>query len=397
LFTATLTTNDKMHLIESYATNCGVKIHKPYIYEKFFPLDFENYITFSSSSCQAKDYDFWDDVICIVKNKLKDKDIEILQLGENGSRKPNHVFSALGSTNPNQDAYLIKNSLLHFGIDNYYSQLAGSYDKKLVCIYANNYKNDIKPYWGDNKNQILIESHRDGKKPSFAAQEMPKTINLIKPEEIAKAICDLLEIKFDYEFSTLDSGLNYINKIVDCIPNQVVNSASLGIQSLIVRMDFEFNEENLKDQLDDCVCSIVTNKPIDRDLILEKKQRIKEIIYLIEKDNDPSFVEFLQHNGVKFVLMTDLEEKEINPLKIDYMDSGIVHQRTVPDFSDFKKLKGLHFKSSKLTLSGKKMYLSKYHWKNDMPCNGHEDIQEAADHEDFWIESDYFMLLQKNN
>jgi len=32
-----------------------------------------------------------------------------------------------------------------------------------------------------------------------------------------------------------------------------------------------------------------------------------------------------------------------------------------------------------------------------MPCNGHEDIQEAADHEDFWIESDYFMLLQKNN
>ena len=29
-----------MHLVESYATNCGVKIDKPYIYEKFFPLDF---------------------------------------------------------------------------------------------------------------------------------------------------------------------------------------------------------------------------------------------------------------------------------------------------------------------------------------------------------------------
>ena len=96
-------------------------------------------------------------------------------------------------------------------------------------------------------------------------------------------------------------------------------------------------------------------------------------------------------------MMTDLPEKEIDPLKIDYMDYGIIHERKVPDFSEYKKLKDLYFKSSKLTLSNQKMYLSKYHWKNDIPSNGHEDTAQAFDDEDFWIESDYFMLLQKTN
>ena len=386
-----------MHLVESYATNCGVKIHEPYIYEKFFPLDFDKYITFCNSNIPSQDYDYWGDVIVILKDELDKQGIKILQMGNSDSKKPNHVFSACGTTNKNQDAYLIKNSLLHFGVDGYLSQLAGYYDKKLVCIYSNNYKNDVKPYWGDSGNQILIESDRGGRTPSFAAQENPKTINFIKPEQIAESISKLLNLKYDYSYRTLDSGLNYINKIVDSVPNQVVSSSSLNIANLIVRMDFLFNEDNLSEQLDDCVCSIVTTKPISKDLLLSKKNKIKEVIYFIEKDNDPEFIEFLHHNGIKFLMMTDLPEKEIDPLKIDYMDYGIIHERKVPDFSEYKKLKDLYFKSSKLTLSNQKMYLSKYHWKNDIPSNGHEDTAQAFDDEDFWIESDYFMLLQKTN
>ena len=55
-----------MHLIESYATNCGVKIDKPYILERFFPLNVEKYITFQPFSKGAKSYDGWPDVLEII-------------------------------------------------------------------------------------------------------------------------------------------------------------------------------------------------------------------------------------------------------------------------------------------------------------------------------------------
>ena len=52
-----------MHLVEQYALACGAKIDKPYIYEKFAPLPFNNYITFSPFSKPAKNYDYWREVL----------------------------------------------------------------------------------------------------------------------------------------------------------------------------------------------------------------------------------------------------------------------------------------------------------------------------------------------
>ena len=73
-----------MHLVESYATNCGLKIDKPYIFEKFFPLGFEKYITFETSTDPAKDYDYWNDVINPLLPELEKKGIAIVQIGKAG-------------------------------------------------------------------------------------------------------------------------------------------------------------------------------------------------------------------------------------------------------------------------------------------------------------------------
>ena len=35
-----------MHILEQYSLACGVKIKKPFIFEKFFPLPFSKYIVF---------------------------------------------------------------------------------------------------------------------------------------------------------------------------------------------------------------------------------------------------------------------------------------------------------------------------------------------------------------
>ena len=53
-----------MHILESFATSCGLKIDKPYIYEKYYPLNIEKYIILEThdNKYQAKNYDYWQDV-----------------------------------------------------------------------------------------------------------------------------------------------------------------------------------------------------------------------------------------------------------------------------------------------------------------------------------------------
>ena len=53
-----------MHLLETYALNCGAKIDKPYIYEQYYPLGEEKYITIQPYSRYAgKQYVYWAEVI----------------------------------------------------------------------------------------------------------------------------------------------------------------------------------------------------------------------------------------------------------------------------------------------------------------------------------------------
>ena len=65
-----------MHLIERYATSCGVKIDKPYIYETFFPVNVEKYISFQPfSKYPSKNYDYWDEVVAVISPYLQQNNI----------------------------------------------------------------------------------------------------------------------------------------------------------------------------------------------------------------------------------------------------------------------------------------------------------------------------------
>ena len=386
-----------MHLVESYATNCGLKIDKPAIYEKFFPLGFDKYITFESSLEASKDYDYWHDVINTVFPKLLDKGITIVQIGKRGSKHIQNCASAIGITNRNQEAYVIKNSMLHLSVDGYTSQLAGMYDVPIVCLYSNNNKNDVKPYWGHPEKQILIESDRGGRKPSYSNVENPKTINMIMPETISGAICKLLNLEHDFNYKTLEFGFNYANKIVETVPNQIVSAQQMGISSIIVRMDFDFNEEKLAEQLKHSVCSIVTDRPIEEEIFARYKKNIKEVIYYIKEDNDPNFVGFLQKNAIQFALFSDLSEETLNPFKIHYMDYGIIHRKDIPSFDHLKKRDNVYYRSSKLTLSKGKMYPSKAAYLENKPSKDQFEICKVIDNEEFWREADYFCFLEKTS
>ena len=86
-----------MHLVEAYATSSGLKINKPYIYTNFFPITSSKYICFHPfSKFPSKNYDYWQEVINIIHPYLKEKNIDIIQIGTKDDKRIDkciHIYS----------------------------------------------------------------------------------------------------------------------------------------------------------------------------------------------------------------------------------------------------------------------------------------------------------------
>jgi len=392
-----------MHLLETYALSMGSKINKPFILPKYFPMSVDKYITVHFNSKDAKSYDHAQEVVNILHPYLSKLNISLVQIGTANDQKLNGCYITLGQTNINNVAYIIKNSLLHLGVDSFPVHVASFFDKPIVALYSTNFIESCGPYWGNKDNQILLEPKRGyGIKPSFSNNENPKTINTISPELIASSVCTLLNIDFSYKFKTLLLGDSYKNQILETIPNQVINVKDFGIDNIIVRMDLEFNEINLQEQLNLNKCIIITNKSINSRIIESFKQNIQEIIYIIEEDNDPKFIKYLQKSNIKYVLISYLNKDILSKYKINYMDYGLIFEKTtiIPEIINNIDPSLLYFKSSKYTLSQGKMFPSHCSYKNNKdivsgfsydPIPMKDYIKDNL----FWKDLEYFNILVK--
>ncbi len=77
-----------MHILESYALQNDLKIDKPSVFERFFPLAVEDYITLDTSSLGTASltYDHWQQVIDLIHPILEAKKIFIVQLGDKSDK-----------------------------------------------------------------------------------------------------------------------------------------------------------------------------------------------------------------------------------------------------------------------------------------------------------------------
>ena len=386
-----------MNLAELYSLTCSSKIGKPFIVEKYFPLTCNKYITLQPYSKDSKTYDYWQEVLAIIFPVLKENDIEIVQIGGQNEKPLEGCYCVCGQTNLGQSAYIIKNSLMHVGADSFGAHFAGHYNKPIVALYSNNHINCVSPFWGDIKNRRLMEPVRKNFKPSFCFQEVPKTINTIKPEEIARNILDLLGFEYDYPYSTIQFGEFYTHpRLIEIVPDTPVNVANLGVNNIIVRMDFLFNENVLANQLSICPCSIVTNKPINLNLLNSFKPRIKQLIYRIEKDNNPKFAIDCVRNGLNPSFISYLSEEELNPFKLDYLEAGLIVRKDVPTAESLGLDIGkTYYRSNKFTLSNQKIYASKADWFFDKSIpNFAPDFLPASNHPFFFEELEYMYLTK---
>ena len=257
------------------------------------------------------------------------------------------------------------------------------------------------PYFGDKSKQILFDAYKrtGNKKPSYSNQENPKCINLIKPEEIADAIFKLLNIDFQTVFETVFTGQKYTgSSIQESLPNH--KNIIFNPENLVeVRADLGFDEQSLINQLAQYKkCVLVLDKPINLNILNQFKQNILTIAFKITNQDNKEFLIKLRESGIKFVLISDLTQEEINKLKINYYQFANVDKIEKPSQEKIDELKkninSLFYRSAKITASNDKFYYSLAAVEADIPMKNHFEYQKVLDTTSFWDNLDFFTIVK---
>jgi|688.fasta_scaffold221970_2 hypothetical protein len=409
-----------MHILEQYSLNCGLKIGKPFIYDKFYPLPFDKYITFNPfGKFNSRKYSFWQEVIEMLFPILEDNNIKIVQIGgpnEQGYDKCHHM---MGHTNINQTAFIVKNSLLHFGVDSFAIHLASCFQKKIVGLYCNMYSSNSKPYWSNQEDVILLQAELNGKKPSFSAEESPKTIDSIKPENICDSVLKLLGINEKSKIKTHFIGKQYGNLLIESTPSFQLHPNIMSGKQLNIRFDYkenisEFDYDCLIFNLKNRPCSIITDKKIDLNKIKPFKNNITNIFYDVTLvDNlDIEFIKQINSNSIKLSIIFDKYKsnclENLNKKKIDLLDleeTIIVIEQNKNSF-DLNKInsENLFYKSKKLLFANNNVYASKRAYLENQPLkqpidilNSNQKLSEILNRELLISEeSDFLYVFEKN-
>tara|TARA_Y100001938_G_scaffold151221_1_gene247806 strand:- start:14849 stop:16033 length:1185 start_codon:yes stop_codon:yes gene_type:complete len=392
-----------MHILEKYALNTGAKIGKPYIYDKFFPLDVDKYITFHCAEHQSKFYEYWQEVIDLIHPPLKEMGITIIQLGGAKDISFGNCLVKNGITSYSQSAYIIKRSMLHFGADSFLSQIASASGKKVVSVFSHVLPQHKRPYWSDDKDSTCIAPElNDGEKPSYSYYEPDKNINKIKPEKIAEEILKLLGKNLEYNFSTEWLGPEYNKDYIDIIPNTTPRDYNAKFELARIRMDLNYNVANLHQNLEQGnKLTIITNNPIDPELLRAYKKKILSFIFIWDEEtkDENLFIQDLLSMGIEHCSFVTFLDKEVaDKIKLHYMDFCLVLKQDLLKQEDcgVENLENLYFKSSKRILSNKKYYSSLYHYYNDIPTGSfNKSFKPVVDDKDFWRDINYFNISKK--
>ena len=392
-----------MHFLESYALNSGLKIDKPFLLEKFFPMDQEKYISFYPFDfAESRKYDYWTEFMRVAHPTLNKHGIVVMQVGKRQDKLVEGCVDLRGQLSINQTHYLIRHSLMHLGTNGFTLHMSSALGKETVALFSETSVEVSGPYHKESSKFVSIQSDLKGQKHTYSGQEEPKTINNIKPERIAKEVFNLLDIKFDYPYETIFTGEKYAKNQIEYIPSQAINVQNLNVDSLIVRMDLKFNEKLLSDQLSLGPCSIITNKPIDVKLIKHYKPRISQFVYMLDKGHSKEYVQTLFDEGVQCLLLSEAKGQALSDLKLEYLDYGTIYEERRGKKEDIKDLKGkdldkVYYKSSRYLIYNGKIYLNFASMREGLTVSsvGNHPPQKILDDEDFWRDNDYYTLLEK--
>lgn len=377
------------HLLETYARTTGLRINEIELPEHYFPLNFEKYIVVcSSSGMPAKNYDYFNEVLAILKPKLNEQGYKIIQVGGKEDEILLSDLILLDKTSQEQLFYIIKHSTLVLSNDTSILHVAGHYNKKIVSVFGITMPEISGSYFGDRENQIYLTPDFSKQPPSFNPNEKPKRINAIKPEEIIKAVCKLLNISFNCQHKTIFIGENYKVAGIEMIPNCNINPQGKIIN---LRLDKGGSEDFCLKQLTLGPCQLVIKDKIDIEKFKQVNGNINGITLFVDKHTDFQFLKELSRLGIKIDLVTYLSKEEVDKIRLDFADYGIIKRA-----KENKKPEGVtaktKFQSNRIIISNTKVYLSFPHWERDREVDLNNRVETVIDDPDFWLDLNFFYL-----
>ena len=353
-------------------------------------------------------FDHWDSVIRILNPILEKNNIGIVQIGDKKDKKIKFCIDATADCDENQTAYIIKRALLHLGIDGFPVHVASGYNKRIVALYSNQYASQVKPYWSKKEDVILLESDKGGDKPTYSSSEVPKTINTIKPEEICRAVCSLLGLDFNYNYETIHTGRFFQIGLVESVPEKPIRISNMDGQPTYLRADIRTANIKVSSSAIDAQLSaegkysVMTDRPIDIEILRKHKDKIEAIVYIINKRSDISFYSDVVSVGLKCNLATYAEEKEYNEMKFRFLDYpqitkvNIKRQDRLKEYSD-EEIKKLFYQSNKYLIYDGKFYPSQAALEAGEPAEimDPSDIYPIPDKPVFFKDFDHVRILKK--
>lgn len=392
-----------MRLLDTYALYCGAKIDKPFLYESFFPLPFDKYVTFQAETpYDSRNYSYWQDVIDMVVPILSSQGISVLQLGTPKENSYQRVVNLLGQTSFHQLGYLMRNSLLHFGPDSFGTHLSSFYDIPVVSLYSISMPEVAGPHFGSKDKCALFKGYErvGNKKPSYSPKENPKSINSIRPEEVANAIFKLLGIEAKIPIETVFTGERYSNKIIrELIPNHV-NVMPMPEQPIEIRYDMASDLALLGHHLSYWQKAVViTNKEIDINLLKRFKPHIAVLVYEVTENDSPAFAKSVIEAGIQLALISNLPAEKIKEKKINYYEFGVIKQIPTPNETKVDELRKdidkLYYRSCKLIFSDGQVFASHADVEAKAPLATDFEYRKVIDSPNFWKDMDFFTIVKK--
>ena len=367
-----------MNLTEKMALDCGVKVSRPYLDRYFLPIKNDNYIIIDTRCKNANgQYDYFNDVLDLIKPYLKEINIDIFQIATDKNIKL-ACDKCFITINKKQENYLISKAKLLISNENYSLHIASVFNTKSIGLYSLFNPNNTRPVWNKDS-QIILESHRDGNLPSYGrSNELPKTINFISPYAIAKNILDSLGIVNDLgRFELVHLGKSFNQKIVEIVPDFISDANFMKERSINLRLDYvsNLNSSVFNYWMTNRKVNIITNKDININMIAPYRNNILLMTIMLSENISEKFLKHCKSIGLKLKIFCDVKDK-LEEYRFKFLNWE-VHQ----DFENEGVLNKLDTLSQKSKFISSKILISKgkqFSCKANYFANKHLDNSEES-------------------
>lgn len=382
-----------MHFVEAMSLFSGLTSKRPAIEESFFPVVSKKYITICTENHQSKQWDHIQEYVDLLLPILKKENIDIIEVGKNKLHITG-VIALKGATNENHWSFIIKNSLLHIGPENFIASLASYHNVPSISLFSNTSPEYAAPSWikDSSSKKIFVTPDIEEYKPSFSAEEKDKTINKISAEEIAAKTLDFLGIEHEFnKYDVFNIGKFFHVKVVEVVPDFMPGSNFFPKALINIRLDYHFNVNALPHLANKRKVAIVSDRELELDILNKIKPNLDNLFFKVDESSDVEYFNSLRQHGFRVNLIAK-ETAKLSDTRFIFFDWDVSEENTKEKKSldNFEKIcDTTRYKSSKMIFSKDGQFSSKSSYDKGIKTY---DDQIIIDDDEFWNDSEHFKL-----